>query len=372
MIKSLIRKTLGHKTLGVIDYFRSPSLKNRFGGPFNGQEFRKKIFMELLDLTQPRAIIETGTYRGATTKFLHSASGLPVYTVELNPRCYGYSKTRFFLDQNIFCHLGDSRSFLKKILADDPLRNKNIFFYLDAHWGEDLPLREEIEIIFGNCPQAVVMVDDFKVPGDDGYRYDTYKNDKSLTMELLDSASIGLTFYFPALRSEFETEAMRRFNEDRPDIILTTGTFRYEEPAIAAAAKNAGIPLLAFITSWDNITTKNRMVFKYDGYILWSEGMKKELHEYYPNTRETPCYITGAPQFDVFFQSRFHQSRAEFCARHGLDDNKPIVLYASGTPNMFKEDSAILRLAEQVVSGALGDAQLLVRPHPLHDDRWIS
>ena len=206
----MIRKALGHKTLGVIDYFRSPRLKNRFGGPFNGQEFRQRIFLELLDLSQPRAIIETGTHRGATTRFLHYASGLPVYTVEINPRWYGYSKTRFFLNQNIFCHLGDSRSFLKKILTDDPLRRKNIFFYLDAHWGKDLPLQEEIEIIFGNCPQSVVMVDDFKVPGDDGYRYDTYKNGKSLTMKLLDPlSSSGLTFYFPSLQSEFETGGKR-------------------------------------------------------------------------------------------------------------------------------------------------------------------
>ena len=210
MIKPLIGKALGHKTLGFIDYFRSPGLKNRFGGPFNGQEFRRRIFLELLDLLQPRAIIETGTHRGGTTRFLHYASGLPVYTVEIDPRCYGYSKTRFFLNQNIFCHLGDSRSFLKNILAADSLHLKNIFFYLDAHWGEDLPLQEEIEIIFGNCPRAVVMVDDFKVPDDDGYRYDTYKNGQSLNMELLDSlSSLKLKFYFPSLKSELETGGKR-------------------------------------------------------------------------------------------------------------------------------------------------------------------
>lgn len=42
MIKPLIRKALGQKTLGVIDYFPSPGLKNRFGGPFNGQEFQSR------------------------------------------------------------------------------------------------------------------------------------------------------------------------------------------------------------------------------------------------------------------------------------------------------------------------------------------
>jgi CDP-glycerol glycerophosphotransferase (TagB/SpsB family) len=114
------------------------------------------------------------------------------------------------------------------------------------------------------------------------------------------------------------------------------------------------------------------MVFKYDGYVVWSEGMKKELHEYYPHTRQSACYVTGAPQFDVFFQERFRRSRAEFCARHSLDEKRPIILYAPGTPNMFKEDRAILHLAEQVVSGAFGDAQMLIRPHPLHDDGRLN
>jgi predicted O-methyltransferase YrrM len=210
VIKPLIRKALGHKTLGAIDYFRSPGLKNRFGGPFNGQQFRQKIFLELIELLRPQAIIETGTYRGATTAFLHNASGLPVYTIEIDPRRYAYSKTRFLLNRNIFLRLGDSREFLNAILADDKLRGKKLFFYLDAHWGEDPPLQEEIEIVFRNCPQAAVMVDDFRVPGDDGYRYDTYKNGKSLTLESLGAlATSGLTFYFPAVRSELETGAKR-------------------------------------------------------------------------------------------------------------------------------------------------------------------
>jgi hypothetical protein len=167
---------------------------------------------------------------------------------------------------------------------------------------------------------------------------------------------------------ERSPEAYERLAALRPDVVLTTGTFRFEEPAIAAAARKLGIPLLAFITSWDNISTKSRMVFNYDGYVVWSERMRDELHQYYPATKEAPCYIAGAPQFDAFFQSRFEQSRAEFCAQYNLDAQKKIVLYATGTPNMFRENRAIQHLAEQVAAGALGDVQFLLRPHPLHDD----
>lgn len=163
-------------------------------------------------------------------------------------------------------------------------------------------------------------------------------------------------------------EAQLRLSALRPDVLLTTGTFRYEEPAIYAEARKLGIPSLAFITSWDNVSTKNRMVFKYDGYLVWSERMRQELHEFFPYTKSAPMYVVGAPQFDVFFQPRFYQSREEFCAEQGLRPDLPIILYALGSPNFLKEHHGALFLAERLLRGDLGDAQMLVRPHPLHDN----
>ncbi len=162
-------------------------------------------------------------------------------------------------------------------------------------------------------------------------------------------------------------EGVQRLRAAAPDLLLATGTFRYEEPAITAAAKNLGIPTLAFITSWDNPSTKSRMVLKYDGYLVWSEQMKEEMHHFFPYTRTAPIYVIGAPQFDVFFQPRFHESRESFCRRYGLDPDLPIVLYALGSPSLFQEFPAVLDLAERVARGELGEVQLLIRPHPLHD-----
>jgi len=163
-------------------------------------------------------------------------------------------------------------------------------------------------------------------------------------------------------------EAERRLRTLRPDVLLTTGTFRFEEPAINAEARKLGIPTLAFITSWDNPSTKNRMVFKYDGYLVWSEQMKRELHHLFPYTKDVPIYVVGAPQFDVFFQPRFHQSREAFCAEQGLRPDLPVILYALGSPNFLQEHYGALYLAERVARGELGEVQMLVRPHPLHDN----
>jgi hypothetical protein len=162
-------------------------------------------------------------------------------------------------------------------------------------------------------------------------------------------------------------EGTARLQALQPQALLAMGTFRYEEPAITAAAKLLGIPTLAFITSWDNPSTKHRMVFRYDGYAVWSEEMKSQMHEFFPHSKNVPIYAVGAPQFDVFYQPEFEQTRPEFCAENHLDPSLPIVLYALGSPNLIPEMTAVRHIAESLAKGELGQAQFLVRPHPLHD-----
>lgn len=162
-------------------------------------------------------------------------------------------------------------------------------------------------------------------------------------------------------------ETARLLRELKPSVILSTGPFQFEQPAVYAEAKKLGIPTIAYITSWDNITTKNRMVFDYDAYIVWSEQTKKELEEFYPQSKNKPIYIIGAPQFDVFFQNKFYQTREEFCRDQNLDPALPIIVYAVGSPNFLQEHHGAIHLAERIVKGELGKVNMLVRPHPMHD-----
>ena len=151
-------------------------------------------------------------------------------------------------------------------------------------------------------------------------------------------------------------EAEARLKELQPDIIVTTGPFQFEQPAICAAAKKLGIPTLAYIPSWDNITTKNRMLFKYDGYLVWSEQTKKELREVYQYTKNQPVYVVGAPQYDIFKQVKFHQSREEFCRQQNLNPEIPLIVYAIGSPNFLKEHHGAIALAERIGRGELGQS----------------
>ena len=185
--------------------------------------------------------------------------------------------------------------------------------------------------------------------------------------QLLENRLEQLLLSFPR-----SAEAERRLREMRPSVVVVTGAFQFEQPAIFAAAKKLGIPTIAYIPSWDNITTKNRMVFKYDGYLVWSEQTKAELHQYYPASKRAPVYVVGAPQFDIFFQENFYETRKEFCYGQQLDPDIPIVLYAIGSPNFLQEHHGAIEMAKRIVAGDLGNVQMLVRPHPIHDNAALS
>ncbi len=173
---------------------------------FNGQAFRKRIFQELVRAFDCEAIVETGTYTGNTTGFMATTTGLTVYSCEANPTFHAIAKRRLEAIPSVSLALGDSCGFLRD-LAKAGVSRKRCFVYLDAHWHEDLPLAEEIELLAKDWPDFVAMVDDFEVPGDPGYGHDDYGKVGNLSLK--DFAPVieraGLVPFFPSLPADKET-----------------------------------------------------------------------------------------------------------------------------------------------------------------------
>lgn len=211
-LKKIKRSLLAHTPpyiLGAYEFFLKPSLKESWGGEFNGQSFRSQIFSDLLKSFEFQAIIETGTYRGTTTDYMSKVFKKIIYTVEANKQFYCYSRLRFRNKNNIKQFLGDSRDFLDNYLQNNS--NDQLLFYLDAHWSEDLPLNKEIEIIFTKWPKSIILIDDFCVPFDQGYLYDSYGSDKTLNESYLEKNSYfnKIRIFYPSLSSSEETGLKR-------------------------------------------------------------------------------------------------------------------------------------------------------------------
>ncbi|MGY1805876.1 hypothetical protein ACI8AF_00735 [Blastococcus sp. SYSU D00669] len=190
---------------GQVDLLR-PGLRVSWGGPLNGQRQRRAIVRGLARTVDFELVLETGTYRGTSTEFFSAVFGAPVQTVEIDPRFFAYSRRRLAFDPTITVSQGDSRPFLRRLAASHG--GQTTFIYLDAHWEEDLPLREELEIIRDGWSRAVVMIDDFAVPDDPGYEYDDYGPGKALTALYLPEMP-GWRLLYPSAVSSDETGAKR-------------------------------------------------------------------------------------------------------------------------------------------------------------------
>ena len=190
----------------------------------HAQPNRRAVVAHLFANMGLKQAVETGTYLGRTTNYLARTFQVPVYSSELVPR-YHHAARRLLREvPAVHLHLKDSRAFLRELAGRADITALPTFFYLDAHWYQDLPLADEIDIIAGAWRDYAILVDDFKVPGDDGYAYDDYGPGKCLDMDYLKPvlARNQLRAFFPATRSKDESGG-------RPGYVVVV-------PAVNAAA----------------------------------------------------------------------------------------------------------------------------------------
>ncbi|PIR20621.1 MAG: hypothetical protein COV45_05325 [Deltaproteobacteria bacterium CG11_big_fil_rev_8_21_14_0_20_47_16] len=173
-------------------------------------------------------------------------------------------------------------------------------------------------------------------------------------------------------------------DEVRPDVIFQTHPLCIDEFPMALHAKKAGIPVVAMLHSWDNITTKSgirvvtsdrpgRMLpIMFDHFLVWNEVQKAELMRYYGYS-EAQITVTGMPQFD-FYKTYQYSSREIFCKKWGLDPKKKLIVFTAGSPKMLpKQNEVIDILIDSVMTDKFGhSAQLLIRTHPMTKMEYLK
>jgi hypothetical protein len=193
--------------VGAFDYWLKPEWRHSWGGPFNGQEFRQQLFSELCARVPFVAVVETGTFRGTTTRFFHETTRLPVHSFETGSRNYGFARANLrSLSPHVHLYRCDSRTGLTHLATSNRLPPGAVFFYLDAHGAGELPLAEELRLVFAHWPAAVIMIDDFAVPDDPGYGFDQYEPDGPLTLGYLEkNGALPAGIWFPRCPALAET-----------------------------------------------------------------------------------------------------------------------------------------------------------------------
>ena len=199
--RTLMTDRLFPRLFASLDFSRG----SRQVPPLNGQRGRTAIVEAIIRSCGVAQIVETGTYRGASTAWF-AAFGVPVYTVESNARFAHLARLNFAGTPSVHTAEMDWVAFLEQ-LAHDPQRTAPLtLFYLDAHWNKRLPLGEEVQIVAGAFPSAIMVIDDFCVPDDPDYGFDDYGPDKRLDVAYLKRTGVpGLTGFFPRFAEHRKT-----------------------------------------------------------------------------------------------------------------------------------------------------------------------
>ena len=82
------------------------------------------------------------------------------------------------------------------------------------------------------------------------------------------------------MRSPFTASCFRDW---KPEVLLCSHHRPTNVIAPVLAARDLGIPTATLIFSWDNLTSKGRIVAPFDHYLVWSELMRSELLRFYPD-----------------------------------------------------------------------------------------
>ena len=117
---------------------------------------------------------------------------MPIFSCEISDKFFKESSWRFRNINNIKIFKDSSPDFLRDILVKKVFGDLPLFF-LDAHADEYYwPLLDEVKIIAGNFGKAVIIIDDFEVPGRKDFGYDVWRSEKREIIYNLDAIKLKL------------------------------------------------------------------------------------------------------------------------------------------------------------------------------------
>ena len=124
------------------------------------------IVFELANITGSKIFIETGTFKGNTTRWA-SVNFESVFTVERSSALHDEHKESLLELGNVKPILGDTRKALPDILRG---LDENATIWLDAHWcaqgsageSDECPLLEELDCLV-NRSEDIILIDDARL-----------------------------------------------------------------------------------------------------------------------------------------------------------------------------------------------------------------
>ena len=154
------------------------------------------------------------------------------------------------------------------------------------------------------------------------------------------------------------------FKKMRPRLFFATNVNIPNEEIFISSAHSLDMPTIGFVHSWDNVHKGLRS--RPRSIAVWNRINQKEAIKL-EGYAWKDISITGAPQFDPYFDKNNIWERAKFAKHFKLDPKRPIILFAS-LGNFVPEldetcwmDTLLKEIKEKAIKG---DPQIICRLHP--------
>jgi FkbM family methyltransferase len=223
------------------------------------------------------------------------------------------------------------------------------------------------------------------------YRRPEYKDAPALTARAERRAGPVPTILFPRVLCSFPlvARALRMFvrfldaglppdraiiselKTTRVDALILTPMVDLETEQLewVRAARAAGVPTCLLVASWDNLTNKGLIQVPPDRIVVWNEFQKREAVELHRIPAEN-IIITGAQLYDEWFERKPSRDYETFCRDFGFDPKRPTILYCGSSIFIARDEVVFVRewleKVRNAQDSALRTANILVRPHPMH------
>lgn len=172
---------------------------------FHGDEY----LLALVDFLagQCKVFVETGSNVGSTLAYVaRMYSGLRCLSCEPDRSAFDQAREHATQYGNVLLINGTSQEFIRYLVEHETaIFSQPCLFWLDAHgYGFEWPLKKELDFITKHFDSAYILIDDFKVPGRDDFKYDIYQGQVCSYDFVKDALNPSRDFqlYYPTYRDK--------------------------------------------------------------------------------------------------------------------------------------------------------------------------
>lgn len=154
-----------------------------------------------------KVFVETGSNVGSTLAYVaRSFPWLRCLSCEPDHSAFEQASANVGKYDNVTLFNGTSQQFIGHLSRYEPkIFSEQCFFWLDAHgYGFEWPLKKELEFITGRFSSGYILIDDFKVPGQDHFGYDQYHGQVCSYDYVKDALNTGKAYqlYYPTYQDK--------------------------------------------------------------------------------------------------------------------------------------------------------------------------